>query len=91
MAISKTITLDSGISVKNAYARVESRSGGNKAGLTFFIGYYINQQACEEGKALVKQEYFTFESSVTDDAPNDIKQCYEYLKTLPEFENAVDC
>ena len=27
----------------------------------------------------------------TDTAPNFIKQAYEYLKTLPEFENSEDC
>ncbi|OMC79596.1 hypothetical protein BK125_04770 [Paenibacillus odorifer] len=90
MAILKTIELDSGINVKNAYARVDNRSGGNKTNLTFALSYYINQQAFEEGKSLVKQEYFTFESSVADDAPNDIKQCYEYLKSLEEFEHAID-
>jgi len=25
------------------------------------------------------------------DGPNFIKQAYEYLKTLPEFANAIDC
>lgn len=91
MALSITITLDSGICVNDSYARIESRGGGNKSNLTFFVGYYINQQAFEEGKSLVKQESFTFESSVEDDAPNDIRQCYEYLKTLPEFDDAIDC
>ena len=29
--------------------------------------------------------------STEDSAPNFIKQVYEYLKTLPEFENSEDC
>ena len=29
--------------------------------------------------------------STEDNAPNFIKQAYEYLKTLPEFENSEDC
>lgn len=91
MAVLKSIELDSGINVENAYARVDSRSGRNKSELTFVLSYYVNQQAYESGKSLVKQEYFIFESSVADDAPNDIKQCYEYLKSLPDFVEAVDC
>lgn len=91
MAISKTIILESGIRVENAYARVESRSGGNKGDLAFALSYYVNQKSWEGGKSLVMQEYYSFQSSVDDDSPNDIKQCYGYLKTLPEFATAVDC
>lgn len=29
--------------------------------------------------------------SVENGAVNFIKQSYEYLKTLPDFENAIDC
>jgi hypothetical protein len=29
--------------------------------------------------------------STEDTAPNFIKQIYDYLKTLPEFENSEDC
>jgi hypothetical protein len=34
---------------------------------------------------------YSFLASVADGAPNFIKQAYEYLKTLPEFENSEDC
>ncbi|WP_340398119.1 hypothetical protein NST50_15550 [Paenibacillus sp. FSL E2-0202] len=91
MAVLKNIKLDSGLKIERAYARVETRTGGNKTDLTFALSYYISPSAYEEGKALVRQEYFTFESSVDDDAPNDIKQCYEHLKMLPEFAGAIDC
>jgi hypothetical protein len=42
-----------------------------------------------EGAALTK--LYSFEPSVEDDAGNFIKQAYEHLKTLPEFEGAEDC
>ena len=90
MAILRNVEMDSGLSVANAYARVDNRSGGNKGDLTFALNYYVNQQSANEGKAFVKQEFYTFQSSVANDAPNDIKQCYEHLKTLPEFAGAVD-
>jgi hypothetical protein len=36
-------------------------------------------------------KFYTFEPSVEDGAGNFIKQAYEHLKTLPEFEGAEDC
>lgn len=32
-----------------------------------------------------------FEASYSLDGPNPIEQAYEYLKLLPEFEDAEDC
>ena len=29
--------------------------------------------------------------SIEDNAPNNIKQAYQHLKTLPEFTDAIDC
>ena len=34
---------------------------------------------------------FSIPVSVADGSPNFIRQSYLYLKTLPEFANAVDC
>lgn len=90
MAIQMRVVLESGIEVESAYARVGNRNGDNKEELTFSLNYYINNQAPSEGKAILKQEHYTFVPSVADDAPNDIKQCYEYIKTLPEFADAID-
>ena len=40
------------------------------------------------GAALFTEDYVC---SIDLDGPNPIKQAYEYLKTLPEFSDAVDC
>lgn len=37
------------------------------------------------------ERYYQVPFSVEDGAPNFIKQAYVYLKTLPEWANAVDC
>jgi hypothetical protein len=34
---------------------------------------------------------FVFDSSVSGNSKNAIAQGYDYLKTLPEFADAVDC
>lgn len=39
---------------------------------------------------LVSKEV-SFDGDFLDSAPNNIKQAYLYLKTLPEFAGAIDC
>lgn len=34
---------------------------------------------------------YNVDVSVADGSPNFIKQVYNYLKTLPEFDGAIDC
>jgi hypothetical protein len=90
LALQKDITTPSGIEVKGAYARIDSRSGKNKGTMTFTLNYYVDRQAFIDGKSEIIQEVYSFVPSVEENALNDIKQGYEYLKTLPEFEGAVD-
>jgi hypothetical protein len=90
MALVLDITTDSGITIDQAYARVDYRSGLNKSDLMFTLNYYVSKEICDQGKPYFRQDTFTFVPSVDDNAPNDIKQCYEYLKTLPEFEGSID-
>lgn len=49
------------------------------------IGYTDNTKQYE-----IYNKYFTFTASVANDSPNHVKQGYEYLKTLPEFTDAID-
>jgi hypothetical protein len=67
------------------------------------LSMYIKIKAIEGGKesmtAIVEfsNEKLTYMSryqcpvSVEDNAPNNIKQAYQHLKTLPEFADAIDC
>jgi hypothetical protein len=41
-------------------------------------------------KIVLFRSYF-FEADLAETASNHIKQAYVYLKTLPEFSDAVDC
>lgn len=86
MALQKNITaaaFGQEIQIADCYIRV-SRLDGEKTSLNFSVDYL-------NGAAFVKREVFQFCPSVDNDAPNFIKQAYEYLKTLPEFADAVDC
>lgn len=89
MAFNLKTSLTSGIEVESSYARI-SFLQGNKTNITFGVEYFLNKEACEEGKPNFNIVYFYFVPSVEDGSPNFIKQGYEYLKTLPEFEGAID-
>ncbi|WP_375104044.1 hypothetical protein ACDZ28_13655 [Paenibacillus sp. RS8] len=83
------LTLDSGIDVESSYVRIDTING-NKNSLTIGVSYYVSQESFSEGKPFFEMEWHTFQPSVADGSLNYHKQGYEYLKTLPKFENAID-
>lgn len=85
----RNVSLESGIEVETSYIRIDTVNG-SKDELTISANYYIDKQASDDGKPLFKYETYNFHPSVADDSPNFIKQGYEYLKTLPEFSEALD-
>ena len=72
-----------GIAVENCYCRVSTVQGG-KTTLTAEVSFHASSEhQAFYGKAV---------GFVPDmDGDNFIKQAYQYLKTLPEFSDAVDC
>lgn len=52
--------------------------------------WYANAQARADMKQPVKQQEFTVETGLLVDGGNIIASSYLYLKTLPEFANAID-
>ncbi|MEK4157591.1 hypothetical protein NYE27_21080 [Paenibacillus sp. FSL R10-2779] len=89
MALEILKTLNTGITLSNAYARIEGMSV-TKESIMFGLVYYADKQAAVSDKSFVAFEQYYFVPSVADNAPNYHKQGYEYLKTLPEFVDAVD-
>ena len=89
MAIIINIGTNSGVSINQSYARIDT-TNGSKESQTVTVNYYVSKEAFEEGKDFLKQEVYTCPVSVELNSPNFIKQEYEYLKTLPEFAGAVD-
>lgn len=84
MALQKTITLPSGLEVVDAYHRVESVLLQSKGQLAFLVRSYFDPT-----KPFVTDQGMTCPYEITGDNP--MKQAYLYLKTLPEFADAVDC
>lgn len=56
----------------------------NKQGLTFVVNAYATNQG-----PMLYSDKFSFAPEL--DGDNFIKQAYQFLKTLPEFSDAVDC
>jgi|LakMenEpi03Aug12_release.lakeMendotaPanAssembly.Ray.scaffolds.fasta_scaffold166234_3 hypothetical protein len=85
MALSKTITITSGLVVDDAYIRVDSVCIPEKSLMQFLAqAYKDNSQQHPFWHVQMSCPY-----DITGDNP--IRQAYLYLKTLPEFASATDC
>jgi hypothetical protein len=83
MALQKTAQTNFGFDVKNSYIRVEGvRVEKDKI--------QFQARTSVDG---VKPHFadVSYECGYVIEGENPIKQAYEYLKTLPEFDGAVDC
>lgn len=73
---------DGSLVAKDAYIKTES-VGGTKFSVSAEISI-----TSKDGE-LIEKKYCVFQPNM--DGPNFIKQAYEHIKTLPEFEGAEDC
>jgi hypothetical protein len=89
MAISQTIELSNGLIVENAYGKIET-VGGGKMGAVIELKFYKDFVA-STSKVAVRQDYINFVPNTDEKASNFIKQGYEYLKTLDDYADAIDC
>ena len=55
------------------------------------VGQQVVFYADSSKEQVIEYKQYTFIPSVADGSANFIQQGYEYLKTLPEFADAVDC
>jgi hypothetical protein len=85
MAFSRAIDTSWGISVPDAYCRIEAVFLVNKNTISFHLRSY----AAPEGVPSFMEQVLSCDYNL--DGPNPIKQAYLHLKTLPEFSDAVDC
>ncbi len=83
MAISKNIELSNGIKVDGAYIRVEYPSV-TKDSISFNLRKYVTADKPFFGEDFMTAQY-------TLDGANPFVQAYEYIKTLPEYSDAIDC
>ena len=84
MAFTQLTTSVHGLNVPDAYHRVENVQLAGKNSIFFQLRTYKDPQ---------KPSFNTtaFDAPYDLEGPNPIKQAYLYLKTLPEFADAIDC
>jgi hypothetical protein len=97
MALKKIIELEGDTVLNTLYGNV--KTGKSKLAIAAYIKVQnvsgnknnLNATVMFTDDAIQFSKNYAFPASVADGAPNFIKQAYEYLKTLPEFENSEDC
>ena len=97
MALKKIIKLEGTSFLSTSYGSV--KTGEGKVDINAYIKVRnvsgdkdnLNANVVFTNDKIEFDKNYSFSASVADNAPNFIKQAYEYLKTLPEFENSEDC
>lgn len=84
LRVNKITKTAQGFEVPDAYCRVEDVKVNKTAAYCVLRKYKDNT-----GVAYFAEEGISYPYSL--EGSNPIAQAYAYLKTLPEFENAVDC
>lgn len=79
-----TQTTQSGVTVQDAIHKVINAQTIPSGETSFFVGIFVNQTI----GIPVEARGYTFMADVNGGEIFD--QCYEYLKTLPEYAGAID-
>lgn len=84
MALTKTVLTDQGFEATDAYHRVEAVLITGKNSMSFYLRSYkeIGKPCFAEIMTVAPYDLI---------GKNPIKQAYEYVKTMPQFVDAVDC
>ena len=90
MAFERTINTNTGITVQNAYSKVEFLSLIGKDSISFNIRNYTANPTDTEVHLPFFSEEKNFKCAYDLNGENPIRQAYTYLKTLPEFEGVSD-
>jgi hypothetical protein len=94
MAITTKLNLRNGLTVDDAYVRVDAFYGSKRA-ITYTANIYLSREAFKGGvdqPALpyLEQEMFEFQPQSTADAAHVWEQCYSDLKSRERFADAID-
>lgn len=81
--------LSNGLVSETAYFKIEF-VGGSKRNMTLNVNVYVSREASYRGVTPIEQKSFDFIPDTSDESKNYHKQGYDNIKSLPEFENAID-
>jgi hypothetical protein len=92
MALSNTLKTDFGITLPDAYCRIEHAEIFKNLRAQITVTFYaVKPVVSEDGEQTeaIKSIVYGFPFALNGD--NVFRQGYEFLKTLPEFAEAKDC
>jgi len=94
MAIQMDFTTSFGMVIENAYVKISNTNGDkDKMFLELSVFNIVNEEQMMVGRiynVLNDTHQFEFVPDVTEGSDNFIKQGYDYIKTLDQFESATD-
>lgn len=85
MALRKNTIVQGGVEVTDAYLKAMPVNVVGKTSL------WISVQVLKDEEQLTPVTTITLTGPYDINGANPIKQAYDYIKTLPEFEGSVDC
>ena len=88
MALQLEYTTKHGFICENAYLKINYLSGLKDYSISVVI--YKDAEARHSDKEIIGQAVYSFSYNLNT-LDNLLKQAYDYLKTLEEFSNSVDC
>jgi hypothetical protein len=89
MALIKSIKLLNGIELKDGYFKIFNIMG-DKNMLSLNVQIYFSKEHCDNTGIPIAGDSYSFKPAVLNESENFLKQGYDYLKTLPEFKDAID-
>lgn len=79
------------LTIEDAYVRINSYSGVNKGEMHLIVFVYASLETYHKDKNNFLYDFYeVFTPSTEEGADNFIKQGYDYIKTRPGFEDAID-
>ena len=97
MALKKSITTETLVHVEDAYHRVEGITHPSKTEMKFHVRSYVQIDGVDKNgdPAKIPHDVFFSERVVACqfkiDGASAWNQAYDYLRSVPEFADAVDC
>lgn len=88
MALILKKELESGLILEEAYCKVEEINA-NKEKMNFYLSIYLNKEARNNNKIPLESKFYSCDHDVYMNR-NTIKQAYMYLKSLEDYNNAID-
>lgn len=93
MGLQKTIISDNGLEIQDAYFRIDEYSCNGSNLINARIRAYVSRDLQKQGANFItgSEDVVSFIGQYFNNSINTKKQCYDYIKTLSKYTDAIDC